>query len=497
MTHTLSLNKIVEILEENHLLVENHLGKLETEIQSISYDSSKITENTLFFCKGIHFKADYLVQALEKGAIAYVSEEKYEVETDSPYLLVNNIRRAISILAPIFYENPANDLNLIGITGTKGKTTVAYFLKNILDAASATETGLMGTEETITGLRKETSHNTTPEPFDLQMFLDEAREAKLPYFTMEVTSQAYKMDRVLGMTFEHAIWLNIAEDHISPAEHPDFEDYISCKLQLMTHGKEILINHETDFFERVYETAKSSELAPKIYTYASDKHRDRADFYYTDVKRKGSILSFKVVSQDGAEDFAISTLGLFNVENATAAVAQAKLLGISSEAIRTGLLKTQIPGRMNIFENKGVTVVVDYAHNLMSFTALFKSLRHDFPTEKIISVGGGPGEKAYQRRKDFADVVGKYSDYIYLTAEDPQFEDPQKICEEIASYMPDAHYEIIVDRTEAVTRAIQSAKSGEIVVLLAKGTEAFQKVRGVWEPYLSDVTLAQNLLEAL
>ncbi|GAB2025726.1 UDP-N-acetylmuramoyl-L-alanyl-D-glutamate--L-lysi ne ligase [Lactovum odontotermitis] len=496
MTHSLSYKKILQILKKNDLLSESRIENPEAEVRNISYNSSEVTADTLFFVKGVHFKEEYLVQALAAGASAYVAEQKYALDAD--YILVSDIRLAISILAPIFFENPADDLDLIGITGTKGKTTVAYFLKNILDAASGTETGLMGTEETITGISHVGSHNTTPEPIDLQNFLDEAREVQLPYFTMEVTSQAYKVGRVRGITFDHGIWLNIAEDHISPAEHPDFEDYISCKLQLMLHSREVLINRGTDHFERVLKTAASSELQPAISLYGAENFRDEVDYYYCNLGKDGALQTFTVKSgRTGySEDFAIRTVGLFNVENATAAVAQAKLLNIPDVAIRSGLLKTVIPGRMNIMEKDGITFVVDYAHNFMSFSALFKSIRQDYPDNKIIAVGGAPGEKAYQRRKDFADVVSQYADYIYITAEDPQFESVREISEEIASFLPEnTRYEIIEDREAAIRAAYASAQPGDVIVLLAKGTEAFQKVCGKWAPYPSDVVLAQELLK--
>jgi UDP-N-acetylmuramyl-tripeptide synthetase len=496
MTHTLSYKSILQILKENDLLSESQIENPNAEVKNIADDSTKVKRDTLFFVKGAHFKEEYLAQALKAGAAAYVAEQKYDVSAD--YILVKDIRLTISVLAPIFYENPADDLNLIGITGTKGKTTVAYFLKNILDAAAGTETGLMGTEETITGISHVGSRNTTPEPIDLQNFLDEAREAKLPYFTMEVTSQAYKVGRVRGITFDYGIWLNIAEDHISPVEHPDFEDYISCKLQLMLNSRIVLINRGTDYFERVLQTAQSSMLKPDIYLYGSENFKSEADYYYCNVGKNGALQTFTVKSDKKgySEDFAIHTIGLFNVENATAAIAQAKLLNISDEAIRSGLLTTQIPGRMNILENKGITFVVDYAHNYMSFVALFKAIRSDFPDNKIISVGGGAGGKAYQRRKQFADAVSEFSDYIYLTADEPNFESVRSICEDIASSFPEnTKYEIIEDREEAIRAAYASALHGDIIVLLSKGTEAFIKSQGKLIPYPSDFVLAKELLD--
>ena len=184
--------------------------------------------------------------------------------------------------------------------------------------------------------------------------------------------------------------------------------------------------------------------------------------------------------------------GRFNVENALAAIVVSKELGISDEDIAYGIENTEVKGRMNIFEKDGVTVIVDYAHNKLSFTALYNSLKLDYPGRKIISVGGGPGGKAYARRKDFGEIVGSNSDYIYLTAEDPQFEEVKDICEDIASYIEKGKYEIVEDRKEAVEKALTNAEEGDVVVLLAKGEETYQKVRGVFTPYESDLSLAKE-----
>jgi UDP-N-acetylmuramyl tripeptide synthase len=173
-----------------------------------------------------------------------------------------------------------------------------------------------------------------------------------------------------------------------------------------------------------------------------------------------------------------------------------KTLGIDDESIKKGLFKTEVPGRMTRFEHNGITVIVDYAHNLLSFTKLYETLKFDYPENRIISVGGAPGGKAYKRRKDFADVVGKGSDYIYLTAEDPQFEDVTEICKEMANYMPNTKCEIIPDRAEAVKKSIIKAKPGDVIVLLAKGGENYQKVKGEREYYESDLAIAQKVLFA-
>jgi UDP-N-acetylmuramyl-tripeptide synthetase len=497
MSLKLSYGKIIEVLQKDGLLIEHNIENLEKEIDFISYDSRDIIDNTLFFCKGAGFKKEYLLDAVKKGAVCYDSEQKYDLNgVECNYIIVGNIRRSIALIAPMYYNYAYKNLNLIGITGTKGKTTVSYFIRNILDEFTQSKTGLQSTIETYTGKRSEESHLSTPEPCDLQKIFYEASESNLKYMTMEVSSQAYKMDRVLNITFDNGIFLNISEDHISPAEHADFEDYLNCKLEFMRNCSNIVINAETDYFDRVLKAAESSKTLERITLYGSEKSKDRCDYYYSGAKKENNALTFFIRNDKTGyrEKFALRMRGMFNAENAAAAVAMCKTLGVDDESIRRGLIKTAVPGRMNIFENNGVTVIVDYAHNLLSFTKLYESLKMDYPGRKIISVGGAPGGKAFRRRKDFADIVGKNSDYIYLTAEDPQFEDVLTICKEMSGYMSEVSHEVVPDRKEAVIKAIRSAKNGDVVALLAKGEENYQKVNGKLEFYESDLKLAQNVL---
>ena len=491
----INCGQLIELLSANGLLGEYSIKDPGGEIGYISHDSRDIEKNTLFFSKHTHSKEQYLAEAIKKGAVCYLSGQKYDFD-DCEYIITDNIRRAIALIAPLYYGYPYKKLCLVGVTGTKGKTTTTHFTKNILDAYTQSQTGLISSIETYTGKRTEESHNTTPEPRDLQQFFYEAVQGGMKYFTMEVSSQAYKVDRVHGINFDNGIFLNISEDHISPIEHEDFEDYLGCKLEFLKNCSNIVINRETDCFERVLSAAESSKTLKQITLFGGEKVKDLCDYHYTDIAKENENLTFCIKNDktDYCEKFMIRTFGLFNIENAAAAITMCLTLGIDDDSIRAGLVKTEIPGRMNVFENGGITVIVDYAHNLLSFTKLYESIKFDYPSKKIISLGGAPGEKAYRRRKDFADVVGKNSDYVYLTAEDPQFEDASAICAEIAGHMPDTPYEIIPDRAEAVKKAIRGAKPGDVVVLLAKGEENYQKVRGAYEFYESDLTLAKKYL---
>ena len=286
------------------------------------------------------------------------------------------------------------------------------------------------------------------------------------------------------------MFLNVSEDHISDAEHPNFEDYLECKLKLIDNTDLMVINRDMDYFNIVMARAKNV----KVVTYGKD---NKADYYITNVVKKDVGFSFNVANDklNYCGEFEIKMQGRFNTENALAATTMAKVLGVDDESIRKGLLKTEVMGRMNVFEKSGITVIVDYAHNALSFSKLYESIKLDYPGRRVISVGGAPGGKAYKRRQDFGEIVGMSSDYIYLTAEDPQFEEVSKICADIAAYIPEkTKYEVIEDRTEAVEKAIKNALEGDVVVLLAKGEEDYQKVRGVFTYYESDLKIAKRML---
>lgn len=487
--------ELISVLDKNGLVVKTSVyeNELDKNLNDITYNSKACTKNTVFFVKGKNFKEEYIKDAILNGATLIISEKEYEVENVG-LIIVNNIRRAMVLVANEFFENSYRKLKTIGLTGTKGKTTTTFFIKNILDEYEKTRsnetTGVISTIQTYTGKRDEESHLTTPEAIEMQRYFKEMVDSNINYVTMEVASQAYKYDRIRNMTFDVGLFLNISEDHISDAEHPNFNDYLDSKLEFIKNCKNVVINRETDFFEAVKNAAKNAE---KVITYSTEKSKDISDYYVSDIINSGEDISFVVNGKNYRHEFRIKMQGRFNVENALASVVISHILGVPDSVIEKGLLITKVQGRMNVFEKNGITVIVDYAHNKLSFTKLYESLKLDYPDRKIISLGGGPGGKAYARRKDFGEIVGSNSDFVYLTAEDPQFETVKSICEEIATYVT-CPYEIIEDRKEAVEKAISKAKDGDVIVLLAKGEETYQKVKGVFESYESDLAIAKRML---
>lgn len=488
----ITLKEIFEVLEKNNQIerYSRNIKFEDVELKALSYNSKDIKAKTLFICKGKLFKSEYLKDAVKRGVVAYISETYYDdVPEDVAYLIVKDIREAMHLVSNLFYNYAWKDITTVGLTGTKGKTTTTYYLKNIISKHLGKRCAVISTIDTYTGITDEESHLTTPEAPDLHRFFSETKESNIPILVMEVASQGYKVKRTNGITFDIGVFLNISEDHISDAEHPNFEDYLNCKLEFMRNVKTAIINKNTDFYEAVVEASKNAE---KVITYGTD---NSADYYISDVKKQGEYTEFLVKAEDYEKKFRTSMQGRFNVENALAAIVVAKQLGVSDEDIAYGIENTEVKGRMNIFEKGGITVIVDYAHNKLSFTALYNSLKLDYAGRRIISVGGGPGGKAYARRKDFGEIVGSSSDYVYLTAEDPQFEEIKDICNDIASYVEKGKYEVVEDRKEAVEKALSNAKEGDVVVLLAKGEETYQKVRGVFVPYESDLMLAKNWAE--
>ena len=351
--------------------------------------------------------------------------------------------------------------------------------------------------EVDTGIEHHEAHLTTPESPDLQRYFAQTRDSGLPFLTMEVSSQAYKLSRVYGMDFDIGMFLNIGEDHIGPLEHTDFEDYFSCKLQLMEHCRTAIINREMDHAQRVLEHACAH--AQRVLTFGKLETADLDDddcWILRDIQKEEQGFTFTTSHGLEQDSWRIRMAGRFNVENALAAILAAKALGVDDQSIREGLLQNEVQGRMNLFEKDGVTVLVDYAHNFLSFQKLYESLKADYPGQRIVVVVGCPGGKAQLRRRDIGTLSGQNADYLYLTAEDPQFEDVRSICEEIASFVKPygTPYEIIEDRAQAVEKAITTAQKGDVIVLAAKGEEVYQKVRGEYVYYESDLAIAKRLL---
>lgn len=463
-----------EIIDQGHFLYR----ATDFTFDNISYDSREVDASTLFFVKGDNFKKEFLENAVTAGLRLYISEMDFEVGI--PALIVNDVKQAMSLLAMEFYGNPQDKLKLLAFTGTKGKTTSAYFAYHILQQSH--KPALLSTmNTTLDGEHFFKSVLTTPESLDLFKMMAIAVENGRTHLVMEVSSQAYLKKRVYGLTFDVGVFLNISPDHIGPIEHPTFEDYFYHKRLLMENSRAVVVNSEMDHFEVLAEQVASMEH--DFYGQHSDNqiHHSQAFSFET-----SGILT---------EKFDIQLIGRFNQENALAASLACLRLGATISDIKKGIAATRVPGRMEVLtQQNGAKVFVDYAHNGVSLANLL-SVVQEHQKGKIILVLGATGNKGESRRKDFGLLINQHPELtVILTADDPNYEDPITIAKEIASYIS-FDVDMIADREEAIKKALGlTSKEGDAVILAGKGADCYQIINGKKTDYLGDYAIAEKYL---
>lgn len=449
-------------LKEHHLLqnVYEIDNLLDETVEHFSYNSQDVQDHTMFLCKGAHFKEEYLRQSIQKGVFIYISEKKYEV--DLPCIIVNNIRDSLALLSRMYFGKPDENLTIVGITGTKGKTTMLYYLKSILNEyerdRKQREVGYLSTIETYDGKRRYESLLSTPESYDLYQNLRNAVDSKIQTVVMEASSQALKYNRLGELTFAMSVFLNIGEDHISDVEHPNFEDYFHSKLQIFQKSRATCINLDDSYSQKMLEKARGAiGKENQIMTFSMED--EKADVYGYHLHKEGLSTLFHVRTNQFDCEFELTMPGIFNVSNALAAIGVATYYQIPEKYMIRGLKMARVPGRMEVYKSQDEKIlgIVDYAHNQLSFQKVYETVKKEYPERKIITVFGCPGSKAYTRRKDLGNLSGKYSDQVILTADDPGYEQIKDICNEIAQYIQPYHknYYIVEDRAEAIKQAVE------------------------------------------
>ena len=323
------LSEYIDVLKENDLIEEMNLSEetLNKKVNYVSYNSQDIKYDTLFICKGAHFNVKYLLSALEEGAFAYISEVKYEEAADAEYILVKDMRKTMAYLADIFYNQIWKRISIAGITGTKGKSTTTYFMRHILDEYLKAEkkpvSAVLSGIDNYDGVINEESHLTTPETLELHKHFYNAVNSGIEFVSMEVSSQALKYHRTMGITFDVGCFLIVGLDHISDVEHPTFDDYLQAKMVIFGQCKNACINLESEYAQMAIDAATGK--AERIITFGM---KPEADIYGYDTKPVKKGISFRVKCDSFDEEFRIGMTGLFNVDNALAAIATSYALNI-------------------------------------------------------------------------------------------------------------------------------------------------------------------------
>lgn len=480
----ITIENVIQILKNDHNfreIIDNNtylFSATGKNFKKLSYDSRTVDSDTLFFVKGRQFKPEFLKNAVASGLTYYIAEKDYEVGI--PAIVVNHVKQAMSLIAMHFYDNPQDKLKILAFTGTKGKTTAAYFAYQML--SEEYKPAMLSTmQTTLDGKHFFKSSLSTPESLDLFSMMATAVKNNRTHLIMEVSSQAYLVQRVYGLTFDVGVFLNISPDHIGPVEHPTFEDYFYHKRLLLDNSKAVVINSNMESF---------SFLKAQINDKAADYYGDYSD---NQIKTSTST-SFEVTGKlEGHYDIAL--IGKFNQENALAAGLACLRLGASKKAIHTAIAKTTVPGRMEILtQTNGAKVFVDYAHNGISLNKLIEVVT-SYQKGKVYLIIGATGNKGESRRKDFGEVINHYPSLdVILTADDPNFENPLTISQEIQQHI-NRPVNIIVDREIAIKTALRATKNVDDAVIIAgKGADAYQIVNGKKESYDGDLTVAKRYL---
>lgn len=469
-------------------------GSVEREVTQVVYDSRKIREGCLFICiEGANFDGhDFAAEAAEKGAgVLVVSKEIQGVETKGATVVrVEDTRYAMAHISAAYFGHPAEKLKIIGITGTKGKTTTTYIVKSILENAGY-KVGLVGTIEVIIGRTHIHANNTTPESYLLQEYFARMVEEGLDTVVMEVSSQALKLHRTQGFIFDYGIFTNLEPDHIGPNEHESFEEYLACKGLLFKQCKVGIVNGDDSHVKQV-----TAGHTCKLETFGlSEGCMLRAEDIKLVHKPAELGVSFKV---SGLMDFEVEvpTPGRFSVYNALTAIAVCRHFNIRESDICRAFLAVKVKGRIELVKvSKEYTLLIDYAHNAMALKSLLSTLK-EYEPRRLICLFGCGGNRSRQRRFEMGEVSGRLADFTIITSDNPRFEEPQAIIDDIKAGIrkTDGKYIEVCDRKEAIAYAIAHGEPGDIIVLAGKGHEDYQEIKGVKYP-MDERVLIREILE--
>lgn len=483
--------RLAELLERmDYQLIQ---GNLDTEVEDLAYDSRQVTPGMLFVAIA-GFVVDghkFIPDVIKRGASVIVVERETEIpDHEITVIRVANGREALSRMSQAYFGYPVERMISIGITGTKGKSTTAYMIRDIIEKSGKT-CGIVGTIGIyINGTVTPTEH-TTPESYDLQKAFADMAEAGCEYMVMEVSSQGIKMDRVAGMHFDYGIFTNLSPDHIGPNEHKDFDEYLHCKSRLFQMCDVGIVNTDDPHWREIVREA-SCELK----TFGTSQ----ADMTAADIEHinQDGDLSMKFHAGGLLEgDVIVGLPGRFNIYNGMCAACTGALLGMPQQVILHALEHVEVRGRVeHVPTGRGFSILIDFAHNGVSTESVLRTLREYHPS-RIIAIFGCGGNRSKLRRYEMGEAVGKLAELAIVTSDNPRTEDVMDIIEDIKVGLAktDGEYIVIPDRQAAVNHAVKHAQKGDMIILLGKGHEEYQEINGVKHHYSEREAVANALAE--
>lgn len=475
----MELKKILNSIEYTLLC-----GNLEKEITDICYDSRKASDGKIFVAMvgTVVDGHEYVKSAYDKGARVFVVEHAVSLEEDENVTIiqVKNTRIALAVLSKNFFDDPSSKMTMIGITGTKGKSSITCILKKVLDSAGYI-TGTIGTTGIFYKDKEIPSVNTTPESYETYKYLFEMHKAGCTHVVMEVSSQGLMMSRVHGIIFDIGVFTNLSPDHIGKGEHDSFEHYLECKSLLFKQTKFAFANADSEFYKKVTENA----VCP-VKTFGIHQNADLCAKNVSLV-RDGKLLGvcFDCISENQNFNVFANVPGEFTVSNCLAVISVALKLNIETDIIKNALSNIFVKGRMELVGNtKDYSIIIDYAHNAVSLESILKTIR-EYSPKRIVCLFGCGGNRPKMRRFEMGEISGKYADFSILTSDNSRFEKPEDIINDILVGMKKTNgkYIAITNRVDAIHYAIDNALPGDIIIIAGKGHEMYQEIEGVKHPF--------------
>lgn len=444
----------------------------DTQIDSVCYDSRRVCAGSAFVAaKRIGADGhDFIDNAIEEGAEVIVSEKELP---GVPFIQVVDGNRALAVMSANLYGNPARKMKLIGVTGTKGKTTTSFFIKSVIEKTTGKKVGLIGTIQNMIGNVTQASRNSTPEAVELHSLLRQMYDGGCEYVVMEVSSHSLAIDRVYGLEFEIAIFTNFSQDHLD--YHKTMESYLDSKMKLFAMCKLGIVNIDDEASEHVMSSGTCEFATYGIESNDADLQAKNIRF----LEDQGC--SFEALTYDSIERIYLSTPGIFTVYNALAAAICCLKLGINLTDIASALRKTEpVRGRVEIIPTgTKYKVIVDYAHSPSSVESVITAVR-SFTKGRIISLIGCGGNRDKTKRPIMALAATSGSEHVIFTTDNPRSEQPEDIIKDMIEGLDSskASYEVIVDRRTAIHRALDLAREGDTVLIMGKGHETYQEING-------------------